>query len=353
MSGNSFGTIFRITTFGESHGEALGLVIDGCPSGFALDIDAIRKEMDRRRPGGTKLGTSRNESDMIHVLSGLYEGRTTGAPIAMVLFNENQNSKDYGKLKDVFRPGHADFTYEKKWGIRDPRGGGRSSGRETSARVAAGAVAKQILSSRGVRIYAGVRAIGGIVAEGTDFVPPFSPPLFTVSGENDERMLRLIKETKAEGDSLGGIVECRIRGLRAGIGEPCFDKLDALLAHAMLSIGAVKGIEFGLGFRAADVKGSVDNDQMDETGFLSNNAGGILGGISTGEEIVFRIAVKPTPSISREQRTVDRDNRPVELRIDGRHDPLIVVRILPVVEAMAALVILDSMLVDEAERSLR
>lgn len=353
MSGNSFGTIFRITTFGESHGEALGLVIDGCPSGFALDLDAIQKEMDRRRPGGTKLGTSRNEGDTIHVLSGLYEGRTTGAPIAMVLFNENQNSKDYGKLKDVFRPGHADYTYEKKWGIRDPRGGGRSSGRETSARVAAGAVAKQILSSRGVRIDAGVRAIGGIAAEGTDFVPPFSPPLFTVSGENDDRMLRLIEETRAEGDSLGGIVECRIRGLRAGIGEPCFDKLDALLAHAMLSIGAVKGIEFGLGFRAADVKGSVDNDQMDETGFLSNNAGGILGGISTGEEIVFRIAVKPTPSISREQRTVDRDIRPVELRIEGRHDPLIVVRILPVVEAMAALVILDSMLVDEAERSLR
>lgn len=350
MSGNTFGRIFRITTFGESHGKALGVVIDGVPANLHLDIARIQEEMDRRRPGGTSLGTRRNETDQIEIVSGLFEGRTTGCPLTLLIYNRDQISRDYGDLKDKFRPGHADYTYEKKYGIRDYRGGGRSSGRETAARVAAGAVARQILEKRGIEVSAGIRKIGKIEVEG-EFKPPFRPPLFTISGEKDEELLKLIEEVRSEGDSLGGIVECHIKGLPAGIGDPCFDKLDALLSHAMLSIGAVKAIEFGSGFSAAEKRGSENNDQMDASGFLTNHAGGILGGISTGEEIIMRLAFKPTPSIYMPQMTQDRNGQATSIEIKGRHDPIVLVRALPVVEAMGALCILDSMMIHEAEKA--
>lgn len=343
MSANTFGNLFRVTTFGESHGKALGCIIDGCPSGVGIDEGFIQSEMDRRRPGGTRIGTARNEGDRVSILSGVYEGLTTGTPIAMVLFNENQKSSDYDGLKDVFRPGHADYTYLKKYGLRDPRGGGRSSGRETSARVAAGAVAKLVLKGYGIRIDAAVRSVKDIVVNG-GFEPPFTPPLFTVNGSRDEEILALIEKTRKDQDSLGGIVECHIKGVPAGLGDPVFDKVEAVLAHAEMSIGAVKGIEFGLGFGATQINASVMNDQMDADGFMTNNAGGMLGGITTGEDIVFRLAVKPTPSIAKPQKTVDVDGNARTVSITGRHDVTILVRILPVVEAMAAMTILDLML---------
>ena len=351
MSGNSFGTSFRITTFGESHGEAIGVTVDGCPSGIEMDLDFIQSEMDRRRPGSTKLGTARNERDRIEILSGVYDGRTTGCPIAMVIRNENQHSKDYSNLENVYRPGHADYTYDMKWGIRDPRGGGRSSGRETAARVAAGAFAKLVLRKKGIEIHAGIYAIAGIEAERYGF--PVKPPLFLLDDSKEERILDEIENARKDKDSLGGVIACRISGCPAGIGEPCFDKLDAMISHAMMSIGAVKAIEFGLGTTASKIRGSENNDEMDENGFMSNHSGGILGGISTGEDIDMKIHFKPTPSIARVQHTVDRDSNPVEIEIEGRHDPLIVIRALPVVEAMAAITILDMMMRHEAEKSLR
>ena len=353
MSGNSFGTLFRMTTFGESHGKAIGVVVDGCPSGIEFDIDFIQSELDRRRPGSTRMGTARNEKDRIEILSGIYQGKTTGCPIAMMIRNEDQHSRDYSEIEDLYRPGHADYTYERKWGIRDPRGGGRSSGRETAARVAAGALAKLVLRKKGIEINAGVRGIAGIEAEGNSFNPPFTPPLFLVDDSNEERILGEIEDARRNLDSLGGVVECRISGCPAGIGEPCFDKLDAVLSHAMMSIGAVKAVEFGLGTEASRLRGSVNNDEMDESGFLTNNSGGILGGISNGEEIVMKVHFKPTPSIARAQRTIDRNGNAVDIEIEGRHDPLIVVRALPVVEAMAAATILDMMMRHEAEKSLR
>lgn len=343
MSANTFGNQFRVTTFGESHGMALGCIIDGCPSGIRIDEEFIQAEMDRRRPGGTKIGTARNEKDRISILSGVYEGLTTGTPIAMILFNENQKSNDYDSLKDIFRPGHADYTYFKKYGIRDPRGGGRSSGRETSARVAAGAIAKLVLKSYGIKIDAAIRSVKDIMIGGP-FIPPFSPPLFTVNKSKDEEILQLIEKTKAELDSIGGTIECHISGVPAGLGDPVFDKAEALLAHAEMSIGAVKGIEFGLGFSSTLISASSMNDQMDENGFITNNAGGILGGITTGEEIIFRLAVKPTPSIAKEQKTVDTEGRERIISISGRHDVTVLVRIIPVVEAMAAITTLDMIL---------
>ena len=343
MSGNTFGKNFRVTTFGESHGKALGVIIDGCPSGIEFDLSFIQSEMDRRRPGGTEIGTKRDEKDQIEVLSGVFEGKTEGTPIAMVLFNSDQKSHDYSNIKDIFRPGHADYTYYKKYGIRDYRGGGRSSGRETAARVAAGALAKLILRERGIDVYAGVRSVKDIVVKG-EFLPPFKSPLYTVSNERDDEILSLIRNAEENKDSLGGVIECHITEVPAGLGEPVFDKADALLSHAIMSIGAVKGIEFGLGFRASELYGSENNDQMDENGFLSNNAGGILGGLTTGEEIVFRAAFKPTPSIAKKQITAGMDGNMHEIEIKGRHDPIILIRALPVVEAMSALTILDLLL---------
>lgn len=329
MSGNSFGTLYKITTFGESHGSVLGVVIDGIEPGFTLDVPALQEEMDRRRPGSSHLVTQRNEADKVKIVSGLFEGKTTGAPLTILIENTNTKSSDYEALQSVFRPGHADWTWQQKYQARDYRGGGRTSGRETVARVAAGAVAKQILAHKGIHIEASLSRLGGIA----------------VTGTHDERVAEIITSAKESQDSIGGIVHCRIIGCPAGLGEPVFEKLDALLAQAIISIGAVKGIEFGSGFACADMKGSEHNDGLnaDEDGvsFSSNHAGGMLGGISNGMPIIFNVAVKPTPSIALTQRTVTTSGEETDITIAGRHDPTICLRIIPVIESMAALVVLD------------
>lgn len=321
---NTFGRNFRITTFGESHGPAVGVVIDGCPAGIALEESDIQPLLDRRRPGNSPLSSPRKESDTIEILSGIFNGLTTGMPIALMVRNENQQSKDYDELKEKFRPGHADFTYQEKYGIRDHRGGGRSSGRETLSRVAAGAVAIKCLAAR------------GIVITGT---------ISKVHGKTDPaEMEKEILAAKAAGDSVGGVVQITASGCPVGLGDPVFGKLDALIAGAMMGIGAVKGVEIGDGFAAAQKFGSENNDPMTADGFSSNHAGGTLGGISTGQDIVVRIAVKPTPSIAKIQQTRDSYGNPVEITVGGRHDPCIVPRIVPVAEAMLALVLMDCVL---------
>jgi len=321
---NTFGRNFRITTFGESHGKAVGVVIDGCPARMELSEQDIQPMLDRRRPGTSPLTSARKESDRIKILSGIFEGRTTGAPIAMLVENEDQQSSDYDALRDVFRPGHADLSYLEKYGIRDHRGGGRSSGRETIARVAAGAVAMKYLTAQGITITGKILEVHGKT----------SP-----AGIEQE-----ILAAKSAGDSVGGVVECVASGCPTGLGDPVFGKLDALIAGAMMGIGAVKGVEIGDGFAVARRFGSENNDPMTKDGFASNHAGGILGGISSGQEIVVRIAVKPTPSIAKIQKTRDIHGNEVNLSVPGRHDPCIVPRIVPVAEAMLALVLMDCML---------
>ncbi|MDP2795963.1 MAG: chorismate synthase [Methanoregula sp.] len=321
---NTFGRNFRITTFGESHGPALGVVIDGCPAGMALSESDIQPLLDRRRPGTSPFSSSRKEGDKVEILSGIFEGKTTGTPVALMVRNEGQQSKDYEELREKFRPGHADFTYQEKYGIRDHRGGGRSSGRETLARVAAGAVAMKCLSDRGI-------TITGTISE--------------VHGKTDPAdMEKEILAAKTAGDSVGGIVQLTATGCPTGLGDPVFGKLDALIACAMMGIGAVKGVEIGDGFSAAQKFGSENNDPMTADGFSSNHAGGILGGISSGEDIIVRIAVKPTPSIAKIQQTRDIHGNVVDISVGGRHDPCIAPRIVPVAEAMLALVLIDCML---------
>lgn len=339
---NSFGEQFRVTTFGESHGPALGAIVDGVPAGLELDEAYIQKALDRRKPGQSVFTTPRKEADAVEILSGVFEGRTTGTPVALLIRNQDQRSRDYGDLAEVFRPGHADYGFFKKYGIRDYRGGGRSSGRETAARVAAGAIAAKYLQEKyGIVIRAWTEAVAGIRGKKTDFDFIEKNALRAADPDRYPAMEEAVRNAIAELDSVGGIVSCVIEGVPAGLGEPVFDKLDALLAHAMLSLGAVKGIEFGDGFAAAGLRGSVNNDKMSPEGFLSNHAGGILGGISTGAPITFRIAVKPTPSIRQEQQTVDQENNPRTVTVQGRHDPCICPRIVPVVEAMASLVLAD------------
>jgi len=321
---NSLGRNFRITTFGESHGTGVGVVIDGCPAGIDLTEQDIQPILDRRRPGTSPLVSQRQEKDRVEILSGIFEGRTTGAPIALLVRNENQQSEDYEELRDKFRPGHADFTYQEKYGIRDHRGGGRSSGRETIGRVAAGAVAMKYLSSRGITISGTILAVHGK----------------TTAAEIGQEILK----AKKAGDSVGGIAGIVATGCPAGLGDPVFGKLDAQIAGAMMGIGAVKGVEIGDGFEAAGRFGSENNDPMTAHGFSSNHAGGTLGGISTGQDIVVRIAVKPTPSIAKSQKTRTMQGEEVEISVKGRHDPCIVPRILPVAEAMLALVLIDCLL---------
>jgi len=340
MGHNSFGSAFTITTFGESHGEGLGVIIDGLESGFKLDTQAIQAEMARRRPGGNPLGTERDEKDQLVILSGMYEGLTTGTPLAMVLYNTNQRPYDYSNLKDVFRPGHADWSFYKKFGVRDIRGGGRSSGRETSARVAAGAVAKQILAQHGIRIFAGTVQVGSVVATKRNW-DECDNALTCPDKEASLAMASLIEEVRLDQDSIGGIIECRITGLPPGLGEPVFGKLQALLSHAVMSIGAIKGIQFGDGFSCATMRGSAFNDQRTSEGFLSNHSGGILGGISSGQEVILQAAVRPTASIGKSQKTVDKENVTKDLVIEGRHDPCICPRAVVVVEAMVAITLLD------------
>ncbi len=349
---STIGRILKLTTFGESHGAALGGVVDGFPAGITIDMDFITKEMARRRPGSTKLGTTRKEGDEPRILSGIYKGRSTGTPIGFIIENTSQRSSDYSSIEHLYRPGHADLGYDMRYGFRDPRGGGRSSGRETACRVFGGALAKLLLRESGISVDAGVVEVGGIKAEDYVWTPPFPGPLNAPQNRNLERMIEAVEKAKSEGESVGGIIECHATGMIPGLGDPVFDKLDATISHAVMSIGAVKGIEFGAGFAVAGMKGSENNDAMRISDgrivFLTNNAGGILGGISTGADIIFRVAVKPTPSIAKEQLTVTDSMEESTIEVHGRHDPAIVPRAVSVVEAMTALVIADHLLIKRA-----
>ena len=349
-SPSTFGRAFRILTFGESHGPAVGVVIDGVKPGLPFDLAAIQVELDRRRPGQSDLVTPRSEADRVQVLSGVFEGRTTGHPIALVVFNENQRSGDYAAIADLFRPGHADLTYQRKYGIRDPRGGGRSSGRETLARVAAGAWAKQQLAGLGVAVRGFNREIAGIAGETVDWAYVEANPLRVADPAAFGAQRAAVEAARTEGDSVGGVCEVWIEGLPGGLGDPAFGKLDALLACACMSIGAVKGVELGAGFESARRRGSENNDPLGPEGPLKNDAGGTLGGISTGAPVVVRLAVKPTSSIAQAQRTIDREGRAAEIATRGRHDPCIAPRIVPVAEAMCALVVYDAWLSQQALR---
>ncbi|MFC1616951.1 chorismate synthase [Candidatus Margulisiibacteriota bacterium] len=346
MSGNTFGQNFRITTFGESHGAALGVIIDGCPAQIEISERDIQKELDRRKPGQSKVTTPRKEADKVEILSGIFDGKTTGTPIALIIYNTNVKSKDYSNIKDVFRPGHADFGYWAKYGFRDYRGGGRSSGRETAARVAAGAIAKKILNQKNISIAAYTSSIAGIKAENIDLNEIENNIVRCPDKDKAGLMIDAIEKAAQNQDSLGGTVEAIVKGLKPGIGEPVFDKLNAVIAHALFSIGGVKGLEFGTGFQSAKMKGSEYNDpfyinENSEISTKTNNSGGILGGISTGNDIKLKLAIRPTPSISQQQKTVTQEKTETTIEVHGRHDPCICPRIIPVVEAMLALVILD------------
>ena len=340
-SPNTFGQLIRLTTFGESHGPAIGAVLDGVQPGIPISEDEIQCELDRRRPGQSRVSSSRQEKDKVRILSGIFEGKTTGAPIGLLIDNNDQDSSNYDNLKNLFRPGTADFTFWKKYGLRDHRGGGRSSGRETAGRVMGGAIAKSILKERGVNITAFTIAIADIYAKQCNHKEIEKNSVRCADAKAAKKMENAILQAKEKGDSVGGIVQIEITGVPSGLGDPVFGKLDARLGMSILSIGAVKGIEFGLGFSATSKKGSENNDEMHNGKFVSNNAGGVLGGISTGEKIIMRAAVKPTPSIFQKQKTVDINGKNTDLVIEGRHDPCIVPRIIPVMESMAALVILD------------
>ena len=341
MSGSSFGQCFRISTFGESHGGAVGVIVDGVTPGLDLTEADIQIQLDRRKTGQSFISTPRQEPDIVHIMSGLFEGKTTGTPLMMIMYNSDARPSAYDDIKDKFRPGHADFSYLAKYGLRDYRGSGRASGRETAGRVAAGAIARKLLERRGVKIVAYAKRVAGIECQTYDPSVIEMNPLRAADLEAAKKMEEKIAGIKEQNDSVGGIIECRITGVAAGLGEPVFDKLDAELAQAMLSLGAVKGIEFGTGFAAADMLSSDHNDAMDKNGFVTNHAGGILGGISNGNEIIFRIVVKPTSSIARTQHTVNLDGKEVDIRTEGRHDTCICPRIVPVVEAMTALVLED------------
>ncbi|MDR1777881.1 MAG: chorismate synthase [Desulfovibrio sp.] len=351
MAGNTFGRLLRLTSFGESHGPGVGGVLDGCPPGLELCEADLQEELDLRKPGQGPTATKRREADRVRLLSGVFEGRATGTPIAFYVVNEDQRSGDYGDLAELFRPGHADWTYYKKFcEIRDHRGGGRASGRETLARVAAGAIAKKILSRHGVAVHAACLELGGVAAP-ADAVGPenlaqaFRRPYFAPSEAMVALWNKRVEEARAAHDTLGGIVLVVAQNVPVGLGEPVFDKLEAVLAHAVMSVGAVKGVEVGEGFAAARLTGSQNNDELLPGGtFASNHAGGILGGISSGQDIVLRAAVKPIASIPKKQRTVDTMGRPREIIVGGRHDLSAIPRVIPVLSAMTALVLADAML---------
>lgn len=344
MAGSTTGLLFRVTTWGESHGPAVGAVIEGCPPGLEISRDEIQAEMERRRSLNLPWSTPRREPDRVEILSGVLEGKTLGTPISLMVRNMDSRSWDYEKIKDVFRPGHGDYTYFCKYGLRDYRGGGRASARETVARVAAGAVARKLIGTRGIRVLALTMELGGLAARQGVFENPGDNPLRCPDPEAACKMMRLLEQAKAQGDTLGGILEIRVGGCPPGLGEPVFHKMDAELAAALMSIGSVKGVEIGVGFQAARMKGSECNDPLGPEGFLSNNAGGILAGITSGQEIVIRVACKPVPSIQMEQTTLDQTGNPVALSLGGRHDICVIPRILPVCEAMVCIVLADHML---------
>lgn len=357
MAGSSFGTLFKITTWGESHGVAIGVVIDGCPSGLNLCEADIQEFLDRRKPGQSKYTTQRKENDQVEILSGVFNGVTTGTPISLLIKNQNQISRDYGNIKDSYRPGHADYTFDSKYGFRDYRGGGRSSGRETIGRVAAGAVASLLLKQLGVTVTAYTKSIGNISIPETeyDYTQINQNKLYMPNAHYAELASSYLEDCIQMQDSSGGIIECVVNGMPAGVGETVFDKLDAKLAQAVMSIGSVKGVEIGDGFTVSTAKGSENNDAFytDESGKIlksTNHAGGILGGISDGSQIVLRAAIKPTPSISQMQHTVNKAGENIELIIQGRHDPIIVPRAVVVVESMIALTLIDLMMINMSAR---
>ncbi len=353
MAGNSFGTIFKLTTFGESHGEAIGGIIDGCPAGLTIDLEAIQIEMQRRKPGQSSIVTQRKEEDEVKFLSGIFEGKSTGTPIGFVIQNTNQKSQDYSHIKDTYRPSHADFTYDQKYGIRDYRGGGRSSARETACRVVAGAIAKQLLKD--IKITAYVSAVGNlrltIPYSELDFSQIEKNPVRTADASMAERMECYIKQIRKDGDTVGGTISCVIQHMPVGLGEPVFNKLHAELGKAMLSINAVKGFEYGSGFGGTELKGSEHNDIINEDGSTrTNHSGGIQGGISNGEDIYFNVAFKPVATLMQNQQTINKEGKPVEMQGKGRHDPCVVPRAVPIVEAMAALVLADFWLLNKLSK---
>lgn len=352
MAGSTYGTIFKITTWGESHGKAIGVTIDGCPAGIPLCEDDIQPYLNRRKPGQSQYSTPRKEDDKVEILSGVFDGLTTGTPISLMVTNTSQRSGDYSEIASYYRPGHADYTFDMKYGFRDYRGGGRSSGRETIGRVAAGAVAAKILNMLNIKVTAYTKSIGNIEVspENFDLSVRDKNPLYMPDAAAAEKAGQYLDKMRSEGDSAGGVAECIVTGLPAGIGEPVFEKLDANLAKSLVSIGAVKAFETGDGFAAAKSSGSENNDNFrivnDRIIKASNHSGGTLGGISDGSDIIIRVAIKPTPSIFKEQQTVNKDNENININIKGRHDPIIVPRAIVVIEAMAALTVLDLMLVN-------
>ncbi len=352
MSGNSFGRNFVVTTFGESHGPALGCVVDGCPPGLPLDESDIQVDLDRRRPGTSRHTTQRNEPDQVQILSGVFEGQTTGTPIGLLIENKDQRSKDYGDIKDKFRPGHADYTYQQKYGIRDYRGGGRSSARETAMRVAAGAIARKYLQTRlGVSITGYLSQLGSIELAASDFDAIRDNPFFCADPKRVPELEKFMDDLRADGDSIGAKISVLASQVPVGLGEPVFDKLEADLAKGLMSINAVKGVEIGAGFAAITQRGSEHRDEMSADGFRKNDAGGTLGGISSGQDILASIALKPTSSISKPGKTIDKAGSETEILVKGRHDPCVGLRATPIAEAMVALVLMDHYLRHRAQNA--
>ena len=350
MSGNTIGKLFTVTSFGESHGPALGCIVDGCPPGLVLSEDDLQTDLDRRKPGSSRFTTQRKESDQVKILSGVFEGLTTGTPIGLLIENQDQKSKDYSTIKDLFRPAHADYTYQQKYGIRDYRGGGRSSARETAMRVAAGAIAKKyLMESEGIRIRGYLSRLGPITADLVDWEEVGNNPFFCPDPAKVAEMEAYMTALGKEGNSIGARISVVAEGVPPGLGEPVFDRLDADLAHALMSINAVKGVEIGAGFAAVAQKGSEHRDLISPDGFHSNNAGGILGGISSGQDIVAHIALKPTSSIRIPGETVDIDGKSTEVVTTGRHDPCVGIRATPIAEAMMAIVLMDHLLRQRAQ----
>ncbi len=352
MSGNTFGKLFSVTTFGESHGVAIGAIVDGCPPGLALTESDLQGDLDRRKPGQSRYTTQRRESDAVKILSGVFEGVTTGTPIGLVIENTDQRSKDYSKIKDVFRPAHADLTYQKKFGVRDYRGGGRSSARETAMRVAAGSIAKKYLHQEfGISVRGYLSQLGPVKLndEQFDWAEVETNPFFWPNQSQVDELANYMQQLSKDGDSAGARVNVVATGVPVGWGEPVFDRLDADIAHAMMSIGAVKGVEIGAGFKSIRQQGSEHRDEITPEGFLSNNAGGVLGGISSGQDVVASVALKPTSSLRVPGRSVDIDNEPVEVVTTGRHDPCVGIRATPIAEAMMALVLMDHCMRDRAQ----
>ncbi len=352
MSGNSFGRIFTVTTFGESHGPALGCIVDGCPPGMELSESDIQGDLDRRRPGRNRHTTQRNEPDQVRILSGVFEGKTTGTPIGLIVENTDQRSKDYGDIKDKFRPGHADYTYQQKYGIRDYRGGGRSSARETTMRVAAGAVARKFLKERlGIEVRGYLSQLGPIELDARDFDSIDSNAFFCADPDRVDELDKFMDELREQGDSIGARISVLASNVPPGLGEPVFDKLEADIAHGLMSINAVKGVELGAGFAAVTQRGSEHRDEMSSEGFSKNDAGGTLGGISSGQDILASIALKPTSSVSVPGKTIDKSGQNTEIVTKGRHDPCVGLRATPIAEAMVALVIMDHYLRNRAQNA--